>query len=420
MRHNSEKIWHDPETDEVRLHSQDRDGRTMNANVARGVASDVQRMGREALVAAMQRSNPAIGMQAFADVYPPEKIASDQRYVSKAERFLSKDEQNNLATAQVFESLFNNGIVLGNWLGNVVFENDDVTENFSVDARSTLPYDDFRNRNDTFATLRFREPIEDEDFGTSTDEVVLGFDVTINNSRNKLLDKITRFYNGDQELPFGFSHLEYYSNYKEHGNAPLVPRYTIGLSASDVNAVVETAHTRERDGTVDFGLFTGQNLINRFKVLSEIRAENELYQAMLPDDMDSEIVQQANIQLYAADQCLHDALDICTEELVNRKCLPAKVIADVEAAKQKGRNVQARNIVQKYLLQRSREIFDSESKERVLRGKEQLGDGDTFVQIIQLCNELKDAAYAGELDEFRNVGIHNKGITAHYLAQNVA
>lgn len=398
----------------------ERSGRSSENYEIQSNGVEVRDLGRKAIVNALRGRADDLEMADFTDVYPPEKIAADERYVQKFEKLVPADEKNELAPAQVFEQMFTNGVVLGNWLGNVGFADGHTVNKFSVQAHNTLPYDDIRNKIDTFTTLTFAEPIEDEDYGTSIDKVTMGFDVTTNNSREKLLDKITRFYNGQQELPFGFSQLEYYSDRAGHGPLTLVPRYTIGLSMSDVNAVAETARIREKDGTVDFGLFSGKNLVNRFKILSEIRAENELYQAMLPDDMDSEIVQQANVQLFAIDQCLHDALEVCTQELVNRRCLPPQVIAEVEAAQHKGRGTQARNIVQEYLLSRSQEIFDSESKERATWGKETLGDGDTFVQIIQLCDELKDAAYAGDLDEYREVSAHNRGITLSEIASNVA
>lgn len=381
---------------------------------------DVRDLGRQVIANALRSDDDGLEMADFADIYPPEKIASDRRYVQKFEKYVSPEGKNALAPAQIFEQMFTQGVMLGNWLGNVGFANGQTFEKFSIEAHNTLPYDDLRNKIDMFATLTFAEPIEDEDYGASIDQMALGFDVTTNNSREKLLDKLTRFYNGGQKLPFGFSHLDYYSNGSEHSALPMLPRYTIGLSATDVNAVAETASVRPTNGTVDFGLFSGQNLINRFKVLAEIRAENELYQAMLPDDMDAEMVQQANVQLYAVDQCLHEALNVCTRELVNRRCLPPPVIAEVEAAEQRGHGMRARNIVQEYLLQRSQEIFDSESNERSAWGRETLGDGDTFVQIIQLCDELKDAAYAGKLDKLRKVMAHNQGIPEQQLGEQSA
>ena len=39
-----------------------------------------------------------------------------------------------------------------------------------------------------------------------------------------------------------------------------------------------------------------------------------------------------------------------------------------------------------------------------------IGGQDTFVQIMETCRELTDAAYAGELDEYRGVMAHNHGI----------
>ena len=310
---------------------------------------EIQHLGRQALANALSAQNAEPEMADFADVYPAQKLASDQRYVNNFQSRVA-DEKSELAPAQIFEQMFTNGVMLGNWLGNSRYEDGKVVQDFTVETHNTVPYDDIRNKVDAFTTLHFKEPIEDEEFGVRTDKVALGFDVTTNNSRRQLLDKLTRSYNGNQELPFGFSHLDYYRDRDEHGPMEMLPRYTIGLSKSDVNAIAETARIRESDGTVDFGLFSGKNLINRFKVLSEIRAENELYQAMLPDDMDSEMVQQANVQLYAVDQCLHDALEICTQELVNRQCLPPKVIAEVKDAQKSGRGVRARMIVQEYLL----------------------------------------------------------------------
>ncbi len=380
---------------------------------------EIRRRGRIALMAAMNLGKDETAIQDFSEVYPDTKLRSDERYVKKAESLMSVEERNQMTPAHMFEEMFTSGVTLGNWLGNVSLGENGVEEHFEVEAQDSLRYDDILNRIDAFTTLDFPEPIEDEDFGLSTDRIVLGFDVTTNPNRNKLLDKITRAYNGDQELPFGFSKLDYYHNDSgERGGLSMLPRYTIGLSSSNVEAIAETARIRERDGTVDFGLNTGKNLINRFKVLSEIRAQNELYQAMLPDDMDSEIVQQADMQLYVADQCLHRALTICAQELVKHKCLPPQVIAEVEAAQSKGRTAQTRNIVQEYLLRRSEEIFASEAKESESRGQRSQGDGDVFVQIIQLCDELKTGAYNGSLDHYRAIMAHNQSIPARLLEQN--
>ncbi len=128
--------------------------------------SEAKRMGRIALSNALSLNEHHVTMEDFTDVYGPDKINSDQRYVRKSDEIMSSGEQNKLGLARVFEQMFTSGVMLGNWLGNLTFEEDrGVVEHFDVDARNTLRYDDIRNKVDTFTTLTFPEPIEDEDFG---------------------------------------------------------------------------------------------------------------------------------------------------------------------------------------------------------------------------------------------------------------
>lgn len=371
--------------------------------------SSARRLGRLAVVNALKaNSEPEISIDDFGDVYDAAKISADKRYVAEVEKYF--DESSELKTATVFEQLFINGVVLGNWLGGTTVEGDGVVEDFTPSARSANRYDDLRNRIDTAVTLNFDEPVRDDDNRDTMKKLVLGFDVTVNNSKQQLVDKITRSSNTKIELPFGFSRMAYYQDSEGHGKIPLMPRYVVGLSGDTVNEVLRLSKVRTTDNTVDFELFSAKNLINRFKILSEIRAENELYQAMLPDRLNSRVLRSASTQLYIADRCLHKALKVCTRELVNRKCLPQAINEKVAEAEANGRGTKARNIILEYLLQRDQEIFDSESKERRAQGKAIIGTGDTFVQIMQICSQLQEAAYSGKLNRFREVGKRNFGL----------
>lgn len=368
-------------------------------------------LGRKVLVSeAAQREAELREVQIadFKEIYPESKLKADKRYLMKAESYM--DERNANGAAAVFEQMFLDGITAGAWLGNVGVENNEVVTSFTVDARGAARYDDVRHKVDAFATLKFKEPIVDEDYDTTTSRVVLGFDVTTNGEKQAIQEKLTKSYNDQTELPFGFSHLDYYENNQEKGQLGLLPRYVIGVSGYDVRAIQETAQVKPSGKIVNFGLHSGQNLINRFKVLSEIRAENELYQAMLPDNLDSDILQQANASLYAVDQCLHGALLKCTRAIVKAGCLPKVITQEVEAAEKSGRGTKARNIIEGYLLRRSQEIFADEANEAKLYGRQVMGGQDTFVQIMETCRELTNAAYAGELDEYRGVMAHNHGI----------
>lgn len=349
-----------------------------------------------------------VQMSDFQDIYPDTKLASDRRYLAKAESYMT--ERNAQGAAMVFEQMFLDGITAGAWLGNIEVENGKMQTTFTVDARGAARYDDVRHKVDAFATLKFKEPIEDEDYGIITEQAVMGFDVTVNSSREALYEKLTKSYNDQTELPFGFSHLDYYENRQTRGKLAMMPRYVIGVSGYDVRAIQEIAQVRPGSGIVNFGVNSGQNLINRFKVLSEIRAQNELFQAMMPDELDSEMLQQANANLYVIDECLHDALVECTRALIKTKCLPKAVLDEVETADKAGHGMKARNVVEKYLLQRSQEIFADEANDALRHGRRVPGDQDTFVQIMECCHELTEAAYAGDLDEYRGVMAHNQGI----------
>lgn len=371
--------------------------------------ASAQRLGRLAVVNALKaNSEPEIAIDDFSDTYSADKISADKRYIAGVEKHFG--ESNKLGTANVFEQLFINGVMLGNWLGGTTVEDGGVVEDFTPSARSTNRYDDLRNRIDTAVTLNFDEPVRDDDNYNTMKKLVLGFDVTVNNSKEQLLDKITRSSNTEMELPFGFSRLTYYQDGDSHGKIPLMPRYVVGLSGETVNNVLRSAGVRSTDNTVDFELFSEQNLLNRFRILSEIRAENELYQAMLPDKLDSHVLKGASTQLYIADKCLHKALKVCTRELINRNCLPTEISEKVAEAEAGGRGTKARNIILEFLLKRDQEKFDLQSKERRLQGKVVTGTSDTFVQIIQICNQLQEAAYSGKLDRFRGIGKRNFGL----------
>lgn len=349
-----------------------------------------------------------VQMEDFQGVHPPAKLTADRSYLDRVEQAM--DTRNEKGAAMLFEQMFLDGITVGAWLGNVEVTEAGMQTSFTVDARGTTKYDDISHKVDAFATLDFKEPIIDEDYDTETSQVVLGFDVTINADREKIYEKLTKAYNDRIKLPFGFSHLDYYENRRERKMVAMLPRYVIGVSGYDVRAIEESTRVRPEVGTLVFDLNSGQNLINRFKVLSEIRAENELYQAMLPDDLDSAMLQEANASLYAIDQCLHGALLKCTSAIMKSKCLPRAVLERVETATRSGREVKARGIIEEYLLQRSQKAFLEEASQVGQNGRPRCGDKDTFVQIMECCRNLTDAAYAGKLDAYRGVKEHNQGI----------
>lgn len=312
----------------------------------------------------------------FADVYPRRKIEADLRYVQdRKERFRDTPQS---PRAKAVERAFVRGVQMNRWLGNLSDETGKVS--FSTRTHETTKYDDYLHRVDAFTVLRFRDEIE-TDSGRKLRSVPLGFDVTTSGTRKTVWDKITHAYNDAAELPFGFSHLDYFTDGKRKGALGLLPRYVIGVSANESKKIEDQLRLGMTTKASSEKLAT-----MRFKVLAEIRAQNELFQAMLPDDAyesDDETVQLAQAYIEVADEQLNRALAICTDDLVKYRHLPDKVL---EKIKQAQNPFKTRKIVEEYFLEKGRE--DAEKRRRTEEDWT-----DPFVQIMACTRELTQAAY---------------------------
>lgn len=240
-----------------------------------------------------------VRMGDFAEIYEAHQVVRDQRWaLGLAEQQAEKAKR---PEAEQFEDIFIQGINVGDWLGNLNSARREVE--FEAFAQRASLYDDLSHRVDDVVELRFAEPITSEDEEASLERVLLGFDVTINPSRQVIREKLTRSCNDGEKLPFGFSHLKYYQNGDERRAVERLPRYTIGLSRYDIRDIWERSEVNPRYGGKIRRMRPSPR--TRFKVLTEIRAQNELFYAMLPDDADEEL----RLQLEATDRCLHNALN---------------------------------------------------------------------------------------------------------------
>lgn len=336
--------------------------------------------------------------EAFTDVHDQATLARHARYVAR------KDAEFNSGTieqklSQQFETIFLDGIRLGNWLGSTTTRADHtIQQNFFLDARPAAKYDDYRHRADVIATLDFTEPIED-DYGELS-QAVLAFDVTINSDPATIRDKLTRAYNDDAELPFGFTHLDYYQSSDSRGTAPMVPRYVIGTSKYDLKNLQEISST-DSNGHLHINRNSARALIDRFKVLSEIRAQNELFDAMLPDDWDDARVQKAASLIGAVDECLDRALKTSAELLLCSPALP-------ESVRQKARSGSAYRTIEEYLLKSTQAEYSEWLEEQHRRGNFHYGPQDTYVEIVTSARKLSKAALDGELEDHRQIRAHNQ------------
>ncbi len=343
-----------------------------------------------------QRPPTALTLETFAGVYPETKLRSDQRYVDRLDERFNRDPDSGKA-AKAFEKLFIYGVQTGAWLGNLP----DAAGHppFITKTFESTKYDDYRHRVDSFTTIRFAEKIHTET-GTLKG-LPLAFDVTINSSREKIMEKLTRCYNDDAELPFGFTHLDYYTNGRTAGECEILPRYVIGVSSEEAKGVSEQLLRRAPNGSsLPPRLLSPQNLHTRFKVLSEIRAQNVLFQAMLPDDAYESTdlkMRKACAYLEAADQQLNEALIVCANEMVRRKCLPPDVIAKIE---QGGKAQSVRKTIEDHLLATCHERFVENQRDFARRNGVSYvpssEEDDTYVQILTCARELERAAYDDE------------------------
>lgn len=316
------------------------------------------------------RYGDRVRMSEWVSIHGLNKVLNDQEYVLElaSEHELQED---NLA-AERFEELFIEGVNIGGWLGDVSGDRDA----YQARAQQTGLYDDIAHRLDAVIDLDFREPIKSEDDeDLSLLKTTIGVDVTVSGSPQVILDKITKHYSDRAKLPFGFSHLDYYARGEQRQAKLMVPRYVIGLSAREVQEIWRGTETDDQQAH-SFRPNSPLNLQTRFKVLSEIRAQNLLYYAMLPDQPENRMVQVAGLQISAVDECLNAALKDCTQQIIKRQVLPASIF---RAAKQPGaRPRRDREIIEEYLMQES---------QRKYRNR------DPFTRIIAETRRLLGALY---------------------------
>lgn len=389
----------------------ERYGRGSEEREGRGEAAEVDEQTRLTWGdrALMQFDDSGIKMSDFVGIYGAKKVMRDQEWVLGLAQEMAKSRKS--PEAAQFEDIFIQGVNIGNWLGNLTTARHGGPE-FDAFAMKAALLDDLSGKTDDVVELKFAEPIEGED-GSSIASVKLAFDVTTTPQRKAIRDKLTKSCNsGRVDLPFGFTHLEYYENGDERGPVARLPRYTIGLSKYDIRDIWERSSVDTRYGGKIRQMPPSPQ--TQFKVLTEIRAQNELFYAMLPEDADEAL----RLELEATDECLQGALTSCAQLMVKRGMLPRAVRDKIEAEHKRlaaagARNVTTRDrgIIEEYLLESSHAYFQVSEQERARRTgeKPEADQDDPFVQIVTEARRLVTMAQKGELDEYRKPMPRNKG-----------
>lgn len=411
LEHHHERIT--PEPEQIRARAGERGGKIIELSSREKLAREQTRDRGEKIIKSVQPDMVQLKMENFSDIYPEKKIHKDERYVQGVREFVGIGLEDNYLEKSL-EDLFISGVQLGRWLGNSERHAREANSSageeasFTTKTYKTTEYDDFRHCTDAFTLLYFKDKLTPE-VGKSFRTLPLGFDVTLSSDRRQILDKLTHFYNDDEELPFGFTHLDYFTDGKKHMNCPIIPRYVIGVGRYDVKDLNRKTGRGER-----FRLNSAENLQTRFKILSEIRAQNELFEAMLPEDAydnPSENVKIARAYIEVADRQLNHALGVCANELIQYQALPSEVIEQTQE-----NPLRTRAIIEEFLLQDSREKFLKSDKRWIQHPPKRLDD--PFVQIMTYTRKLREAAFAGgskafpHIDELKAEMAHNKSILA--------
>lgn len=393
-------------------------------------ANRTRNLGQKSLAAASKSIPPVLNINRFdtpalAAYYPPKEINADRAYVKhNQEIYKSKDEDGEDAAAKAqakqFEMMFLYGVQRNAWLGNTL--NVFGQPPFTTDTSATTEYDDYMHRIDAFTTLTFANAQSNEVQQASIVRAVMGFDATISGNRETIMRKLTCCNNDKSaQLPFGFSQIKYYVNGRTASKQLLVPRYVIGISGQRVQDLQEMAHFERQDGKItDIRFNYGQSAMTRFMVLSEIRSQNELYKAMLPDVLDTPLLKKADMSLSIITEQLNSALDQCVDRLSRIKW----IMGDFKLTPQDAHTPEERKVLREYVQQRImdhlRKEYDEtrEAKTRRRNGgylpanfKLDPNFSDTYVQIMECTEKLTAAAKDGKLDKHRTVSTHNKPFT---------
>ncbi len=337
----------------------------------------------------------------FVGVYPDAKLRRDEQYVRDfrlRSNTVRIDDYEEAEESRQFEQIFLQGVQVARWLGNtgIKREERDGLGEFSTLSFEAADYDDLRHRVDIFTLMKFQRPPENEakvKFRT----LPVGFDLTLMGDRNKILDKLTRSCNDEDPLPFGFTRVDYFTDGKKRMGCPIMPRYVIGLNSNEVDLLMR--QTTENARHHGFGLLSKTNLRTRFRVLAELRAQNALFEAMLPENAyenPSKNVRVARACIEVADREFNHALTECAQDMVHFKALPTSVLAKITENPHK-----MRKTIEDYLLWEGQTYFQQNRQERMTDG---MAEGkyykDAFVQVMMQVRKLTEAARNGGSEEF--------------------
>ena len=252
-------------------------------------------------------------MNDFKAVRNNNEVNDDLRYLEDRK----KDFGGKGWLAKQLENISSHGFVDDEWLGNVSSKTGrapfEVSPIYTAVDSTGTPYDDVVNRIDYAVSIHSTDGQE---------ESIIGFDVTLNN--DALTDKLFRTTNDERKnLPFGFSGLDYGYLPDENMLSKMqnITRYCVAMNLDEDTAKTYNYHydflmSKEAKNAKTERILESLNYLKhfnaraRFEVLSEVFAQNELFQAMLPElnGKDNLTINDAKAKLATIQKMLRPAL----------------------------------------------------------------------------------------------------------------
>lgn len=337
----------------------------------------------------------------FVGVYPDAKLRRNERYVRDFRihsNTVKLDNYEGAEESRQLEQIFLEGIQVARWLGNTGTKRSEISGlgQFSTLSFEAAEYDDIRHRVDVFTLLKFRQPPENE-AGIKFRTLPIAFDLTLAGNRNAIIDKLTRSCNDDEPLPFGFTRVDYFTDGKNRMGCPIMQRFTVGISGNEIASLVRQMMEHARHP--GYGLHSKTNLRTRFRMLSELRAQNELAEAMLPEnayESPSKNVRIARAYIEVSDRVFSHALSECAQDMVQFRALPTSVLAKIAENPRK-----IRTTIEDYLMWEGQKYFQKDQQELIA---DEVAEGghytDAFVQNMTQTRKLTEAARNGGSKEF--------------------
>lgn len=268
--------------------------------------------------------------------------------------------------------------LLRGWMDTGSFLDTDNSPERSPAAMRAHDYDDFFNGVDVAKTFYLSDKRKEQ---CGIDFITMAFDVTISEDKDVISHKMAKFDNG---LPYGFTRIKYYAEQMPDSteivksiDKKCVPRFVIGENKTTIGAILDKIKPGHE---VEFFKDNSPNsILTRFKILTEVHKEAQLFLDMLSED---EQYSEIGDYLGAIDYMIWPQLEQCVKQMLPGKdALGNPTLPEVPAISGPERK----------RLENTKDVQEaSKIIEQILRDKDCLKYDKTFDQIMS-CVEHLDA-----------------------------